>query len=124
MGDFNILGIPISLGTMIYQAAIFTLLILILKNKYLGKLLEALEKRRDTIQRKLMLAETYKKEAEGEMRKQREMTKQAVQEANLIIKRARDEAELILKDARNDALKIRNEAFEEASKIHKGRGAS
>lgn len=74
MGDISIFGIPISLGTMIYQAVIFTILIYILKNKYLSKLLDALEKRRETIQNKLMLAESYKKEAEEELRKQRELT--------------------------------------------------
>lgn len=124
MGDIKILGIPISLGTMIFQAVIFTILIYILKSKYLSKLLIALEKRRDSIANKLMLAESYKKEAEEELLKQREITKTAVHESKRIISNAHDEAADILKDARKDALKIRTEAFERARRINKERGAS
>ncbi len=124
MGDIEILGIPISLGTMIFQAVIFTILIYILKNKYLSKLLDALEKRRDSIANKLMLAESYKKEAEEELLKQRELTKNAVRESKRIITNARDEAAVILRDARKDALTIRTEAFERARRIQKERGAS
>jgi F-type H+-transporting ATPase subunit b len=124
VGDIKILGISISLGTMIFQAVIFTILIYVLKNKYLSKLLDALEKRRDSIANKLMLAESYKKEAEEELLKQRELTKNAVRDSKRIITNARDEAAIILRDARRDALKIRTEAFERARRIEKERGAS
>ncbi|MEW8988102.1 MAG: ATP synthase F0 subunit B, partial [Bacillus sp. (in: firmicutes)] len=76
MGDFEIFGMPVSLGTMIYQAILFTVLIFILKNKLLNKVVEAMEKRRDTIENELNLAETYKLEAEANMMRQRELTEQ------------------------------------------------
>ncbi len=123
MGDIVIFGIPISLGTMIYQAILFTVLIFILKKKLLGKVLEALENRRDSIDNKLKLADTHKREAEGLLFEQRELTSKATREAKEIILQARQEASSIVKAARKDALVIRSQAYQESRKI-KERGAS
>ncbi|WP_147533421.1 ATP synthase F0 subunit B [Bacillus marasmi] len=111
MGDFEIFGMPVSLGTMIYQAILFTVLIFILKNKLLNKVVEAMEKRRDTIENELNLAETYKLEAEANMMRQRELTEQATHEARKTIAAGRAEATSIVKEARKEALMIRTQAF-------------
>ncbi|WP_342429413.1 ATP synthase F0 subunit B [Neobacillus sp. FSL H8-0543] len=123
MGDIEIFGIPISLGTMVYQAILFTALIFILKRKLLGKLLEAMENRRESIDNKLKLADTYKKEAESLLFKQREMTDKATREAREIIAQSRLEASLIVKEARKDALVIRSQAYQDMKRM-KERGAS
>jgi F-type H+-transporting ATPase subunit b len=124
MGEFEIFGMPVSLGTMIFQAVIFTALIWILKKKFLGKLVDAMENRRESIDNQLNLAETYKREAEEELLKQREMTEKASQEAKQIIAKAREEANIILKAARKESFTIRTEAYENELRALKGRGAS
>ncbi|MGJ7919019.1 ATP synthase F0 subunit B [Neobacillus sp. LXY-4] len=126
MGDFEIFGMPVSLGTMIYQAILFTVLIFILKNKFLAKIVGALENRRETIENELRLAETYKRDAEENMMKQREITEQAAQEARKMILNGRQEAENIIKEARKEALMIRTQAYDDGrpKKVHGVRGAS
>lgn len=124
MGDIVILGLPISLGTMIYQAVLFTALIFILKRKFLGKVVNALENRRESIDTQLKLAESSKKEAEEELLKQREITQKATREAKEMIARAREEALSIIKAARKEAFSIRTEAYEHQQRTMKGRGAS
>lgn len=127
MGDFEIFGMPVSLGTMIYQAVLFTVLIFILKNKMLNKVVEAMEKRRNTIENELNLAETYKMEAEADMMRQRELTEQATQEARKIIAKGREEAATVVKEARKEALMIRTQAFDDGrpkkKKVQGVRGA-
>lgn len=126
MGDIEILGMPISLGTMIYQAIIFTVLIFLLKNKFMGKIVEAMENRRESIENELKLAETYKLDAENNMMKQREITEEALKQAKEIIAKGRQEASNVVKEARKDALLIRTQAHEEsrAKKVQGVRGAS
>ncbi|WP_318505672.1 ATP synthase F0 subunit B [Bacillus sp. T3] len=113
MGDFEIFGMPVSLGTMIYQAILFTILIFILKRKMLGKVVEAMENRRDTIENELKLAESFKREAESNMIKQRELTEEATIEGRKIIAKARAEAGNIVKEARKEALMIRTQAYDD-----------
>ncbi|MDF2904045.1 MAG: synthase subunit [Bacillus sp. (in: firmicutes)] len=126
MGDFEIFGMPVSIGTMVYQAILFTILIFILKKKFLGKLVEALERRRETIGNELQLAETYKQDAENNMIRQREMTEKATREAREIIEKGRQEAAQIVKDARKDALMIRTQAYDDGrpKNVRGVRGAS
>ncbi len=126
MGDIEILGMPVSLGTMIYQAILFTVLIFILKNKFMGKIVEAMENRRESIENELKLAETYKQDAESNMMKQREITEEALRQAKEIIAKGRQEASNVVKEARKDALLIRTQAHEDsrAKKVQGVRGAS
>lgn len=126
MGDFEIFGMPVSLGTMIYQAILFTILIFILKRKMLGKVVEAMENRRDTIENELKLAESFKQEAEANMIKQRELTEEATIEGRKIIAKARAEAGNIVKEARKEALLIRTQAYDDGrpKKVRGVRGVS
>ena len=126
MGDFEIFGMPVSLGTMIYQAILFTILIFILKRKMLGKVVEAMENRRDTIENELKLAESFKHEAETNMIKQRELTEEATNEGRKIIAKARAEAGNIVKEARKEALLIRTQAYDDGrpKKVRGVRGVS
>ncbi|NWQ42356.1 ATP synthase F0 subunit B [Bacillus sp. EB106-08-02-XG196] len=123
MGDIEIFGMQISLGTMIYQAILFTVLIFILKRKLLGKVLCALENRRDSIDHKLKLAEAQKQECDRLLMEQREMTEKAKREAKELILQARQEASSIVKEARKDALVIRSQAYEDIRRMRE-RGAS
>jgi F-type H+-transporting ATPase subunit b len=123
MGDIEIFGIPISIGTMIYQAILFTVLIFILKNKLLGKIVNAMENRRESIANQLRLAGTYKQEAEDLLTKQREESLRALHESRDVLANAREEASLILMEARKDAHTTRTQAFEEG-RARKERGAS
>jgi len=126
MGDFEIFGMPVSLGTMIYQAILFTILIFILKRKMLGKVVEAMENRRETIENELKLAESFKHEAETNMIKQRELTEEATNEGRKIIAKARAEAGNIVKEARKEALLIRTQAYDDGrpKKVRGVRGVS
>lgn len=126
MGDFEIFGMPVSIGTMIYQAILFTILIFILKRKLLGKLVEAMENRRETIGNELKLADTYKQDAEDNMNQQREITAKATREAREIIAKGRQEASLIVKEARKEALMIRTQAYDDGrpKNVRGVRGAS
>jgi F-type H+-transporting ATPase subunit b len=123
MGDIEIFGIPISIGTMIYQAILFTVLIFILKNKLLGKLVDAMENRRESIDNQLKLADTYKKEAEDLLIKQREDSLRALHESRDLLANAHEEASEIIMEARKDAHTTRTQAFEER-RARKERGAS
>lgn len=130
MGDFQILGIPISLGTMIYQAAIFTVLVLLLKKFVFKKLVNVMETRKQYIERQLQLSEQYKHQAEKVLEDQNDLLKlarkQAInilnhsqEEANMIVNDAKKEAGKILKEAKEQALLIRSQTFEHA-KSNKG----
>jgi F-type H+-transporting ATPase subunit b len=123
MGDIEIFGIPISIGTMIYQAILFTVLIFILKNKLLGKLVDAMENRRESIDNQLKLADTYKKEAEDLLIKQREDSLKALHESRNLLANAHEEASEIIMEARKDAQTTRTQAFEER-RARKERDAS
>ncbi len=127
MGDFTIFGLPVSLGTMIYQAAIFTVLVLLLKKFVFKKLVNVMESRKEYIANQLQLSEKYKLEAEKTLEEQyeqlREARKEAIeilkhseQEAKLIVKDAKEEAKQIIKDAKNEASYIRSQAFMQRSK--------
>jgi F-type H+-transporting ATPase subunit b len=123
MGDIEIFGIPISIGTMIYQAILFTVLIFILKNKLLGKLVDAMENRRESIDNQIKLAGTYKKEAEDLLIKQREDSLKALHASRDLLANAHEEASEIIMEARKDAQTTRTQAFEER-RARKERGAS
>jgi F-type H+-transporting ATPase subunit b len=124
MGDFTIFGLPVSLGTMIYQAAIFTILVLLLKKFVFKKLVAVMESRKEYIANQLQLSEKYKSDAERALEEQNnqlkearkeaiEILKHSEQEAKLIVKDAKEEAKQIIKEAKDEALYIRSQAFKQ-----------
>lgn len=126
MGDFYVFGLPVALGTMIYQAAIFTVLVFLLKKFVLKKVVNVMETRKQYIEKQLKLSEKYKLEAEKVLEDQNEMLRQARKdaremlkhseiEAKLIIKDAKAEAKLIIKEAKEDAFLTRSRAFDQKS---------
>lgn len=116
MGDIVILGMPISLGTMIYQAFAFTVLTWVLHKYAVKKLVKVIENRKESIAKQLTLAEKNKMEAEKLLKEQTELLQKAKQEGISIIESSRRDAEQIVKDARKDAMRIRAQAFEELQK--------
>ncbi|MEH7109878.1 ATP synthase F0 subunit B [Bacillus sp. JJ1764] len=114
MGDLTLFGLPVSLGTMLYQASLFTVLVFILKKLVFKKMVGVLEKRKQHIEHQLSLTEQYKKEAIINLEASEEILKSAKLEAWEIRKLSEKEAKLILHSAKEEAKCILKEAKEEA----------
>lgn len=117
MGDFHIFGIPISLGTMIYQAIVFTILVFLLKKYAFKKLVNVLDSRRQHIENQLQLTEKYKADANKVLEDQNKLLIKAKNDAREIMRNSDVEARLIIKDAKEEAKRILNNAREDASKL-------
>jgi F-type H+-transporting ATPase subunit b len=111
MGDFTIFGLPVALGTMIYQAFLFTVLFLLLRKFVMPKLIKVLDTRKESIENQLNLAQTYKNEGEMYAKQQEELLQQAKFEAREMIKRSQKEAQNIIKMAKEEANMIRTQAY-------------
>ncbi|MFJ5715077.1 ATP synthase F0 subunit B [Neobacillus sp. NPDC093127] len=114
MGDITLFGIPISFGTMIYQAIIFTVLVFILKKLVFKKLVNILDNRKQHIENQLQLTEKYKLDAEKNLETSEIILKQARADSREIRKHSESEAKLILQEAKDKAKQILKEAKEEA----------
>ncbi|MEH7492872.1 ATP synthase F0 subunit B [Neobacillus niacini] len=123
MGDITLFGLPISFGTMVYQALIFTVLVFILKKLVFKKLVGVLDKRKQHIENQLLLTEQYKLEAEKNMELSTEILNQARKDAREIMKHSQHEAKLMIMDAKAEAKEILKEArevsFRSRSFVHK-----
>lgn len=122
MGDFQVFGLPVSLGTMMYQAILFTILVFVLKRFFLKKIVNVMENRRKAIEEQLILAESYKAEAERKLCEQQELLEQAEHEAKHLVTNSRQEASQIVKAAKKEAMFIRSESY--SLKNRKERGIS
>ncbi|MCT8136861.1 ATP synthase F0 subunit B [Anaerobacillus sp. CMMVII] len=116
MGDITIFGMPVSLGTMIYQAVVFTALFWILHKLCLKKVVGALERRKDHIANQLKMTEQYKEEARQKLTEQERLLLETRQEIVKMRLNCKEESELILRNARDEAYKIRTKAYEEQQK--------
>jgi len=114
LGDLTLFGLPISLGTMLYQAIIFTVLVFILKKFVFKKFVNILEKRKVNIENQLQLTEQYKLDAARNLENSKEIMKQARFDAREMMKHSENEARLIINDAKEKAKHIIKEANEEA----------
>ncbi|MEH7113743.1 ATP synthase F0 subunit B [Neobacillus niacini] len=123
MGDITLFGLPISLGTMLYQALIFTILVFILKKLVFKKLVGVLDSRKQHIENQLQLTEQYKRDAEKNLELSSEVLIQARKDAREIMKHSENEAKLILLDAKAEAKEIlkevKEESFRSRSFMHK-----
>lgn len=117
MGDFYLLGLPVSLGTMIYQAIIFTVLVILLKKFVISRLLKVFETRKAYIENQLNLSEKYKLDSKNEAILQIELINNAKKEAKEIVARSRQEAISIKKEANIEAKEIISTAKKEAARI-------
>ncbi|MDR6124698.1 F0F1-type ATP synthase membrane subunit b/b' [Bacillus sp. SLBN-46] len=118
MGDFSLFGLPVSLGTMIYQAIIFTILVFILKKLVFKKMVDILEKRKHHIEKQLLLTEQYKQEAEQNLEASKVVLKQAKKEAREIRTYSENEAQLLIHDAKVEAKDIVKKAKEDTLLHH------
>jgi F-type H+-transporting ATPase subunit b len=114
LGDLTLFGITISLGTMIYQAFIFTVLTFILKKYVLAKLVNVIDTRKLHIEKQLQIAEMNKQETEKNLEKSNNTLKEARKNAREILGHSETEADLIIRDAKDEARQILKEAKEEA----------
>jgi F-type H+-transporting ATPase subunit b len=113
LGDITIFGLPVSLGTMIYQAFLFTVLVFILKKLVFKKMVGILDKRKQNIENQLALTEQYKIDAKKNLDASEDVLKQAKIDAREIRKRSENEAKLILQSAKEEAKLILKEANRE-----------
>ncbi|MDR7076737.1 F-type H+-transporting ATPase subunit b [Neobacillus niacini] len=123
MGDIILFGLPISLGTMVYQAIIFTVLVFILKKLVFKRLVGVMNSRKIHIENQLQLTEQYKQEAEKNLELSAEILNQARRDARDIVRHSEHEAKLMISDAKLEAKKILKEAkevsFRSRSFVHK-----
>ena len=123
MGDITLFGLPISLGTMMYQVFIFTVLVFILKKLVFKKLVAILENRKQHIENQLQLTEQYKQEAEKNLELSAEVLNQARKDAREIMRHSEHEANLMILDAKAQAREIlkevKEESFRSRSFVHK-----
>lgn len=118
MGDFTLLGLPVSLGTMIYQAALFTVLVFILKKLVFKKMVQVLDNRKQKIESQLHKTEEYKVKAEKNYEISENILKQATIDAREIRKHSENEGKRIIQAAKEEAKQILKEAKEEAFSSH------
>lgn len=107
-------GLPISLGTMIYQAFIFTVLTFLLKRYVYQKLVNIMETRKLHIEKQLQIAEKANFEAKQKLEETNVTLKQARQTAKEILEHSESEGEHILHEAKVEAKRILKEAKEES----------
>ena len=123
LGDITLFGLPISLGTMVYQAIIFTVLVFILKKLVFKRLVGVMNSRKIHIENQLQLTEQYKQEAEKNLELSAEILNQARRDAREIMRHSENEAKLMISDAKLEAREILKEAKEESfrsrSFVHK-----
>src|SRR5690554_3446712 len=103
MGDLFIFDIPISIGTMLYQAIIFSILIFVLHKFFFKKVIRILDNRKQLIVEQLQEVEEYKEKARRKYESQLLEVKLAKMEAQKIRENSRKEAELILHNAKQEA---------------------
>lgn len=131
LGDLTLFGLPISLGTMIYQAVIFTVLVFILKKLVFKKLVDILDNRKQHIEDQLQLIEQKKLEATKNLENSedilmqarldaREILKHSENEATFIINAAKDKSKQILKDANEESIHARTRSFTNTDHIKGG----
>ncbi len=113
MGDLTIFEIPISLGTMIYQAFLFTVLFVLLRKFVVKKLVKVLVTRKETIENQLAVAKNYQIEGESFAMEQKQLLEQAKVEARELISKGQKEAQNIINMAKEEAGMIRAQAYNE-----------
>lgn len=116
MGDFFIFGLPVSLGTILYQLVIFSILVFVLHKLFIKKVIEMLDSRRDRIVEQIASTEKFKQEAREKLIEQEELLEDAKIAASNIRKKAEAEAEFIIRKAKAEAKKYYAQVSEDMSK--------
>jgi F-type H+-transporting ATPase subunit b len=114
LGDITLLGLPISLGTMLYQAILFTVLVFILKKLVFKKLAKILEDRKQHIENQLQLTEKYNSDAGKNFETSESILKQARKDAREIMQNGENEAKLIISNAKDEARQLLKGVKDEA----------
>ncbi|WP_251552176.1 ATP synthase F0 subunit B [Neobacillus muris] len=114
MGDITLLGLPISLGTMIYQACLFTILTFALKKFVFKKMVGILDMRKQNIENQLKLTEQNNLVAEQNLLASETILKQARMDAREMRKYSENEAKLIIQSAKEEAKHLARESAERA----------
>src|SRR5690554_8175643 len=113
MGDLFIFDIPISIGTMLYQAFIFSVLLFVLHKLFFKKIIEILDNRKKLIVEQLEEVERYKESAKKKYEIQMEELEQAKIEARKVRDNSNKEAEFIIRNAKMEASKLRRDVYQD-----------
>lgn len=118
MVDFG--AVSLEWGTMLFQAIVFLLLVLIVGKFALKPALAIMEKRRQHIEEQLKTAESNRQESEALLAEQRRLLDEARLEAKAILdrvtKQANDEAARIVNEAKATAERIKAETATEINR--------
>ncbi len=115
--NFFVLGAGINTGDILFQLAIFALLLFLLRKYALDKLIAILKKREDHIANEIDAAEQSNQEAKKLIEEQKQLLKEARGEAQGLIETARKIAEeqkaAIMQTARDEADRLKESAKKE-----------
>jgi len=113
-GDLTLLGLPVQIGTMLFQLVVFLLLVYLLQRYAWPYVARALEERRERIRADLEEAARQRAEAQALIEEQRRLLDEARAKAEEILRRreriAEEERERMLEEARQAVEKIRADA--------------
>lgn len=112
MGDIYIFDIPISIGTMLYQAFIFSALVFVVYKLCLKKVINMLDERRQYILQQLKEVEQYKREAKSKYLEQMKELEEAKKEVKQMRENSNKQALYILNEAKKEANELRKRADE------------
>lgn len=88
MGDFFIFGLPVSIGTILYQLVIFSILVFVMHKLFIKKVVEMLNGRRDRVVEQIASTEKFKQEAREKLLEQEELLEEAKIAASNIRKKS------------------------------------
>jgi F-type H+-transporting ATPase subunit b len=118
MLDFG--AVSLDWGTMLFQALVFLVLLLVVRKFAMGPVMAVLEKRRQHVENEILTAERNRQEAEALLAEQRRLLDEARIEAKSILdrvtKQANDESARILEEAKTTAERMKAEASAELAR--------
>ncbi len=113
-------SVSLEWGTMLFQAIVFLVLLLLVRKFAMGPAMAVMEKRRQHIENEITTAERNRQEAEALLAEQRRVLDEARVEAKAILdrvtKQANDEAARIVEDAKAAADRLKAEASAELAR--------
>jgi len=113
-GDLTLFGLPVQIGTMLFQLVVFLLLVYLLQRYAWPYVARALEERRERIRADLEEAARQRAEAQALIEEQRRLLDEARAKAEEILRRneriAVEERERMLEEARQAVEKMQADA--------------
>ncbi len=113
-------SVSLEWGTMLFQALVFLVLLLLVRKFAMGPAMAVMEKRRQHIENEISAAERNRQEAEALLAEQRRILDEARTEAKAILdrvtKQANDESARIVEEAKATAERLKADASAELAR--------